>query len=62
MLRGMSRLRTTIIVDEANLTTACELLGVTSRSEAVDIVARQVDGTCWGVCRQGDGTGVSPGS
>ena len=25
-------------------------------------VARQLDGTVWGVCRQVDGTGVSPGS
>ena len=33
----MPRLKTTISVDEENLASACELLGVTSRSEAVDV-------------------------
>ena len=32
-----------------------------TRIAVLEDVARQVDGTFWGVSRQVDGTGVSPG-
>ena len=38
----MPKLKTTISVDEANLASACELLGVSSRSEAVDIALQRL--------------------
>ncbi len=37
MLKGMPRLKTTISVDEDTLMSACELLGLSSRSEVVDV-------------------------
>jgi Arc/MetJ family transcription regulator len=37
MLTGMPRLKTTVSIDEENLSAACALLGLTSTSEVVDI-------------------------